>query len=71
MADSKKLHWTKTPEGKEKLRTAMLKAHAAKRQTKATPRKYTKRQPKYTPNTLIIEGWRITLDKDAIKIERE
>jgi len=36
---SEKLHWTKTPEGKAKLREQMKKFHSAKK----TTRKYTKR----------------------------
>ena len=68
MADSKKVHWTQTPEGKEKLSKAMKVAHS---KTKEVKRKYSPRTTKKDVAALVINGWRVTLGKDAIKIERE
>lgn len=75
-----KLHWTQTPEGKAKMSAAQKKVWANKKnktehfrqlaklgaKTKRGPYKTTKKT-----TSLVVNGWRITLGKDEVRIEHE
>lgn len=80
---SKKLHWTQTPEGKAKMSVAQKKVWAEKRsplqrvarqivkqaKAKRGPYKTTKKERKET--SLVINGWRITLGKNEVRIDND
>ena len=79
---SKKLHWTQTPEGKAKMSVAQKKVWAEKRSPlqrvarqivktakKRGPYKATKKERKET--SLVINGWRITLGKNEVRIDND
>ncbi len=77
---SKKLHWTQTPEGKAKMGEVQRKAWETKRSKmknmakdvvkKAKKRPYTsKKERKET--SLVINGWRITLGKNEVRIDND
>ena len=74
---SSKPHWTQTPAGRRKMSRIQHKVRkAAKHDTfheiiKTATRM--KRTSKQTSNqtSLIVNGWRITLSKDEIRIDHE
>jgi hypothetical protein len=79
---SKKLHWTQTPEGKVRMSAAQKKVWAEKRSPlqrvakqivkaakKRGPYKSTKKERKET--SLVINGWRITLGKNEVRIDND
>jgi hypothetical protein len=74
-------HWTQRPENREKL-AAMARKTASMRkgktfkaiaraavQSKRGPYKTAKKEKKAT--SLVVNGWRITLGKDEVRIEHE
>jgi hypothetical protein len=79
---SKKLHWTQTPEGKARMSESQKKVWADKKAGKRVSfreiaknavkgkRAYNKKEPK-KPTSLVVNGWRITLTKDEVRIDRE
>lgn len=79
---TKRPHWTQTPEGREKLRRIQNDVWGRKKRGEfkkiakdavKTKRKYTRRSHVATskPMSLVINGWRVTLDKDEVRIEHE
>lgn len=80
---TKKLHWTQTPEGKIKMAAAQKKAWAnrtdktehfrrlAKLGAKAKRGPYKKTTKSKKETSLIINGWRITLGKDEVRIDND
>lgn len=78
-----KPHWTQTPEGKLKMSEAQKKVWASKKDKSEHFRKLAKMGAKYKrgpyktkakdkkPTSLVVNGWRITLDKNEIRIEHE
>lgn len=81
---TKKLHWTQTPEGKARMSAAQKKVWAGKKDKAEHFRQLAKmgakvkRGPYKAKQTLtrdavsvVINGWRITLGKDEVKIEHE
>jgi hypothetical protein len=74
---TKKLHWTQTPEGKAKMADVQRKAwetkrakmrNAAKRIVKVS-KPSQKKEKKAT--SLVINGWRITLGKNEVRIDND
>jgi hypothetical protein len=75
---SKKLHWTQTPEGKSRMAEVQRKAWETKRAkmkkvAKDIVRKAKKVKPakKEKSTSLVINGWRITLGKNEVRIDND
>jgi len=81
---SKKLHWTQTPEGKAKMSIAQKKVWAEKRSPlqrvarrivkaakKRGPYKGKKEKKEKKETSLVINGWRITLGKNEVRIDND
>lgn len=81
---TKKLHWTQTPEGRERMRqiatgprSPLKKARASKRKkelAKAIVKTAKKRSPykkEKKETSLVINGWRITLGKNEVRIDND
>lgn len=70
---SKKLHWTQTPEGRERMRQIQKLRFTAKQIVKSAKKKkrgpYKEKKEKST--SLVINGWRITLGKNEVKIDND
>lgn len=70
---TKKPHWTQTPEGKVRMAEVQRKAWKTKRAKQivraAKKEKPTKREKKAT--SLVINGWRITLGKNEVRIDND
>ena len=77
--DYKGTHWTQKPENKKRLSEQLKKAHkaksfqalAAKGVRQAKQAKSVKPVKKTKPFSLVVNGYRITLGKDELKIESE
>lgn len=78
----KKLHWTQTPEGKAKMAAAQKKAWATKKEKREQFKQLAKMGAKVKKGkgkrtltrdavSVVINGWRITLGKDEVKIDHE
>jgi hypothetical protein len=62
---TKKPHWTQTEEGKKRMSEIQKLAHMKIREVKS------KRGNIRKDNTiLVINGWRVILDKNEVRIER-
>jgi hypothetical protein len=83
---TKKPHWTQTPDGRIRMGEIQKKAWAAKRANResAAQRKVANAALKFRSSikrgetgrrsegtTVVIQGWRITLAEDIIRIERD
>lgn len=68
---TKKLHWTQTEEGKKRMSEIQKLAHEKLKEVRKKGlkevRSYKKKEVKET--TLVINGWRVTLGKNEVRIE--
>ena len=69
---SKKLHWTQTEEGRERMRQIQKLRFAAKKIVKAAKKRGPYKSTKEKKETsLVINGWRITLGKNEVRIDND
>lgn len=74
---STKPHWTQTPEGKAKMASVQRKAWKTKRakmraMANGIASKAKKRPaPEKKSFSLVVEGWRITLGRNEVRIDHE
>jgi hypothetical protein len=69
---TKKPHWTQTEEGRKKMSDIQKLAHARVKEIKSGPgeiRSYNKKEKKET--ILVINGWKVRLSKNEVRIENE
>jgi hypothetical protein len=68
---TKKPHWTQTPEGKERMSRLQTEAHARVRQAKSEQKKEVRVKSSDSTKTtiLVINGWRVILSKNEVRIE--
>jgi regulator of sirC expression with transglutaminase-like and TPR domain len=74
---TKKPHWTQTPEGKARMAEVQKKAWQTKRAKMRNAAKTIVRKAKKTvprerkPTTLVINGWRVILGKNEVRVEND
>ena len=72
MTASTKPHWTQTPEGKKRMSEIQKMAQKAiKAKRKLGRPKGRKNGSKDSGTVLVVNGWRVTLGKNEVRIDSE
>lgn len=67
-------HWTQQPENKARLKKMLIRNQKLRSLARKGIKQAKKSQPKKEPlksTRLIVNGWRVTLSKNEIRIENE